>query len=74
MQFLESSAYVFISLEGKNFCAASVEVTGLLNRHLGSFTALTGLSFIYTSIGKILVSLLTAFFGYLILKKQHPDV
>lgn len=35
---------------------------------------MTSMSFLYTTIGKILISLLTALCGYIILKKQHPDI
>ena len=43
-------------------------------RYKETYGTLTGMSFLYVTLGKILISLMTTFFGYIILIKTNPEI
>ena len=43
-------------------------------RNKGTYGTLTGMSFLYVTLGKLLISLLTALFGYIILNSTNREI
>ena len=69
MEFINKHAYIQIALKGDSFCTAASEGFGLIIRNLGRFSTLTAIGGIFTIIGTIFITVISAVIGYFIITK-----
>ena len=69
MEFGNKHAYIQIALKGDSFCTAAWEGFGLIVRNLGRFTALAAIGTVFTTIGTIFISVVSAVIGYFVITK-----
>ena len=69
MEFVNKHAYIQIALKGDNFCTSAWEGFALIVRNLGRFSTLTAIGGIFTIIGTIFISVVSAIIGYFVITK-----
>jgi hypothetical protein len=69
MEYVNRHAYIQIALKGDNFCTAAWEGFGLIIRNLGRFSILSGIGSVFTVIGTVFISVISAIIGYFIITK-----
>lgn len=67
IKFLNNQAYIRIAMTGESFCTAAYNAFMLVVNNAARFAALGGVGSIFNFLGKLLITSLTSYIGYLII-------
>jgi len=67
VRFLNTQAYIRVAMSGENFCTAAENAFTLMLENAARYTVLGGVGTILNFLGKVLITLLTAWLGYVII-------
>lgn len=69
IKFIDKNAYIQIALTGNSFCVSAKNGFILIIENAARFAALGSLGEIFTFLGKVFITVISSFFGYLIITK-----
>ena len=72
VSFLDDGVYIRIALSGESFCNSAKASFELIIENAGKFAVLAGVTGYFTIIGQIVISFVSTYVGYVILR--HSDV